>query len=187
MIAVGCSCGGHGDHSVARRKTSDGIIVVMWSDGAITGALGRGLPGVPIARPRSAKGRAMSIQAAWLFMGEVELYDLADVGPLYAACRKVARLGGLPGDVRAQMRGLDQASPTPSWVVLSADRDGRPTERVWVLPRLRWPGLAVWDTCGSARGRYEIVAEVARGAGTYQTTGMRFRRLAQLFRHLESI
>lgn len=63
--------------------------------------------------------------------------------------------------------------------MIEADRDGNPRVRCWRLPRLRWPGLAVWND-GSA---YSIWREVGR-TGTYAPTGIAFSNLADLSAHL---
>ena len=42
-----CTCGTTDTHEIARRQTADGIGVVLWSDGAITGRLGVALHGIP--------------------------------------------------------------------------------------------------------------------------------------------
>ena len=81
---------------IATRKTFDGVIVKVWSDGGISGCLGGSFPGVPMR----CRGGADRIAAAWLFAGEVELYDVAELSALYSASLKTARKGGYPGDVR---------------------------------------------------------------------------------------
>ncbi len=115
---------------------------------------------------------------------------------LIEAARKVVRraiargVQANPGDVRAEL--FRKAPLKPHWTTLEADRDGNPTLRVWRLPRLSHPGLAVWDTPRNAsRGRYEVMTEVrAGGLGqrsegvTYATTGIRFRDLEKLSQYL---
>ncbi len=76
-----------------------------------------------------------------------------------------------------------------SWTVTRADRDGRPTERVAILPRIRWPGLAVFDYCGgpgSKDGRYVLVRRLQGTRDSYGTTGFAFKNLAALWAHLET-
>ena len=92
--------------------------------------------------------------------------------------------------MRARLRQLATPTIRPTWDVVSADRDGRPTERVWRLPRLRWPGLAVFDFPNRAE-RYEVF-NVHRGdrrapSDYATTTGCRFATLADLAAHLHSI
>jgi len=123
-------------------------------------------------------------------LGEVSIVNADDVSRLIAAARKVAHKGGNPGDVRTEFH---KASPLkPVWAVLEADRAGTPTVRVWRLPRMTHPGLAVWDTLRNAsRGRYEVMTESRAGGlgqrsggGTYVTTGVRFHDFAQLAKYL---
>lgn len=179
-----CTCGDAASHVVARRLTADGVAVCLWDDGAVTGRLGYAIDGVPIVRPRGAEGRARALRAGRLLMGEVVIHDASEVGALYAACRWVAERGGLPGDVRRRLADQQRVTLRPVWTVLSADRNGRPTLRVWRLPRLRWPGMAVWDACTSGRGgRYELAYEIQR-SGTYESSGLRFATLAALAAHL---
>lgn len=168
--AHGCTCGEVALHTVARRSTADGKHVLLWSDGSLTWALGYAIKGS--AFPRTAEQRERALRAGWLVVGEVCIHNADDVSDLVAAARWVADrdANGLPGDVRARLRAMRTPSgPKPVWTVLEADRDGRPTLRVWKLPRLGWSGLAVWHE----RGRFEVMREVRRGAGTYETTGFR--------------
>jgi hypothetical protein len=106
-----CSCGETRAHVIARRRTADFRDVELWSDGSVTGRFGHALPGVPIARPRSASSLALALRAGWLFMGEVEIHDTDDLGDLYAACKWAAARDGLPGTVRARLAddAADQA------------------------------------------------------------------------------
>lgn len=179
-----CSCGTRAAHEIARRTTADGTAIVLWSDGAVTGRLGFKLPGVPVARPRTPEARRVSLAAAWLLAGEAWLYELAELPALYAACRWAAARGGDAGDARARLAAAAGPSVRPVWTVTSTDRDGKPTERVWRLPRLRWPGLAVFDFCGRAE-RYELFNIDRTDVCT--TTGIRFATLAELAAHLDDI
>lgn len=181
-----CSCGEAHPHKIARRVTADGIAVEVWSDGAVVGRWGFKLPGVPIVRPRTPAALSIALTAAWLLAGEVEAHDLDEVGDLYGACRRAAKHGGRPGDVRAHLADARRPKITPVWTVVSTDRDGHPTERFWRLPRLRWPGMVVWDhvSVGASGGRYEIM-HLARGTQeTCVPTGIRFATLAGLAEHL---
>ena len=99
---LGCSCGDGAPHVVARRCTIDGIPVEIWHDGAITGRMGRAIPGVPVARPRSTRGTNLARSAAALVSGQVEICTLAEVPRLVDVARRVARRGGTPGDLRAE-------------------------------------------------------------------------------------
>lgn len=193
-----CTCGEAHPHEVARRHTFDGYDVCLWSDGAVTGALGRGLRGVPIARPRTPEAQALALKAGRLLLGEVCLWKAEELGDLYKAAKKAARGSGLPGDVRAEMKRQADAVPPISivWTVLIADRNGKPTERFGRLPRLLYPGLGIWDFCGgpgSSRGRYALVKRIPTQWGrdgsrtsdeTWSDTGFTFHRLADLYKHL---
>lgn len=184
-----CTCGDAHPHEVAQRFTADGILVYLWSDGPVTAALGYRLLGVPLRRPRTPEGQRLALRAGWLFLGEVGIHDAADLGPVYEAAEHAARVDGLPGTLR---RYLHREHRTVlSWTVLHADRDGRPTERVARLPRLRWPHLVVWDHCGgpgSSGGRYHLMERLRgrRDQDTVIATGFKFHRLEDLWKHLDT-
>lgn len=187
-----CTCGEPHPHRVASRRSASGTIVELWSDGPITGALGTGLRGVPISRPKSAAAARRDLRAGWLFLGEVCLVEDGELGALYSACRWAAERDGLPGTVRARLAHLAKPSLRPTWHVLHTDRDGRPTCRYWVLPRLGWPDLAIWHE----RGRYDLMRRMKPvrlpGAGvlsdsTYEPTGFTFRTLRDAIAHLTEI
>lgn len=195
---VFCTCGEPEPHVIAHRLTYDGIGVNLWSDGAITGVLGLKLRGVPIRRPKTKEAADRLRMAGWLALDEVCLWKVDDLPALLKAADKVVQIDNLPGTLRRLMRE-EQARPAPiklHWQVLHADRDGRVTERVAVLPRLRWPGVAVWDYCGgpgSQNGRYGI-AYRTRGQGnlgasdvTYDPTGPSFKRLSEVFAFLHTL
>jgi hypothetical protein len=189
MTALPCTCGETEPHIIMRRRTFDGFDVCLWDDGAVTGALGYRLRGVPVRRPRTAEGVTLARTAGALLLGAVCLYNIGELGPVYAAAEKAARLDGLPGTMRSILREAKAGMhPTLTWTVLHADRDGNPRERVARLPRLRWPALIVWDFCGgpgSAHGRYVLMNSDRNGTCT--VTGHAFRRLADLWAHLETI
>jgi hypothetical protein len=117
-------------------------------------------------------------------MGEVEIHDAEDVPRLIAAARKVAKRGGKPGDVRDEF--AKEAPLRPVWEVQETDRNGNPLVRVWKLPRMSHPGLAVWDEVrgSGGRGRYQVMQEIKRGSGTYAPTGVQFHDLASLAKYL---
>jgi len=106
MTTTTCSCGTHEAHEVARRRTADNKGVILWSDGLVTGAIGIGIKGIGAAR--SAYERAKDVEAGWLAIGEVELYDLAEVAGLVRAARRAVRQPSLqPRDyMRAVMSGV---------------------------------------------------------------------------------
>ena len=83
-----CSCGKAGPHVVMKRVSADGIHVYMWDDGAITGALGVGLRGIVMARPKTDEARARELRAGRRFMEWVSCYDVAELGPVLAKERK---------------------------------------------------------------------------------------------------
>jgi hypothetical protein len=170
-----CPCGEDEPHVMARRKTAQGSTVKLWSDGSLTWALGRYVKGSPHARTPGQLATAHA--AGWLVMGEVELYDDDEVESLVRAARWAAERGLDHGAMRARMHRAPVLRPV--WEVIEADRDGKPRVRCWKLPRLRWPGLAVW--CDGAT--YSIWTEAGR-TGTYAPTGIEFSNLADLSAHL---
>lgn len=186
------------DEVVKRARTQDGIDVVLWSDGSVTGRMGYGLKGVPIVRAKTPEKRAAAVRAGLMLLADIDLYDSKDLGAAYKAYRWAAERNMTPGQARARAAGEGKpAQPKqaghvhglkPSWTVLRADARGKTTERVWRLPRLRWPGLAVWDHMGKWHGgreRYELV-NIDHG-GTVTTTGFTFKNLADLEKHLQGI
>lgn len=170
-----CSCAGAKEHVVARRVTADGKHVLLWDDGALTWAFGYKIKGAPRG------GSDFARRVGRLVLGEVCLYDASEVPSLVAAARWVAQRSGLPGDVRRRYRDIT-ASPAliPSWQVYRTDRDGRPTVRVWHLPRLLYPDLVVWHE----RGRYEVMR---RGPGRARDTLTRTGFVARTQRELLSM
>lgn len=158
----------------------------MWDDGAITGALGLGLPGVPVARPRDERAVSVARAAGRLLMDWASVYESDALGELYTDAKAATKRGCSLREARASRR---PTLPALRWQVQEADRDGRPRVRVAVLPRLRWPGMAVWDYCGavgSSRGRYELVYRLSGRPddATYEASGLRFGTLAALWAHL---
>jgi hypothetical protein len=175
---------------LARRKTADDKVVLLHADGTLTWALGSAIKGSPAAR--TAAGIEEALTAGWIVLGEVELFDAAEVPHLIETARKAAHRGGestLPGNVR---KAVHRDKPIkPHWVTVETDRAGNPTLRVWKLSRMSHPGLAVWDSLGHHRGRYEIMQESLAGGlgqrsggGTYAPTGVRFHDLNALSKYL---
>jgi len=172
-----CTCGNPDDHVIARRVTADGKHVLAWDDGTLTWALGYAIRGS--ASPRTPEGRERARRAAWLVLDDVCLFDADEVPALIRAARWAAERGTGRAGMWERLRGPKRgrvAGMAPQWTTLQADRDGRPTVRVWQLPRLAYPGLAVWHE----RGRYDVVSEVQRGTGTYASTGHSARTLREL-------
>lgn len=169
---------------IARRKTSDDKAVSLWSDGSLTWGAWNVIKGSPHAKTDEQIREALD--AGWLVMGEIELYDADEVPRLIEVARKVARRGGLPGDLR---REFAKGAPLrPHWQVQETDRKGRPTVRVWRLPRLSHPGMVIWDEVrGSHGSRYRVMTEIlerGRRSGTLADTGVRFKDLASLGKYL---
>lgn len=179
-----CTCGRTDPHVIARRRTADNYTVCAWSDGPVTAELGTGIRGVPILRPRTPDAAKLARRAAELFLGEAGLWTWDELPALYAACRKVAAKGGLPGDVRTEL--ARPTWPAIRWVVSVTDRDGKPRERYAHLPRLRWPGYVLFDFCGgpgSSRGRYVLMTQ-KMGTETVAPTGFAFGTLEAFWRHM---
>lgn len=194
-MSIACTCGNAAPHRIAWRRTADGAHVELWHDGALTGAGGLALPGVPIARPRTEEARRQALAAGWLVVGELArttedpaaaLYDAAELPTLYATARRlVARAPGVaPGELRAAFAEAEERAALERfpvrWETIA------PGCRVGHLPRIRWPGLAVWHE----RGVYEVmmVQHIAamgeRGGDALVPTGFRFTTLRDLVRHL---
>lgn len=74
---------------LARRKTFDGYIVELHDDGQVTGAMGAVIPGVGLAQ--SAWARDRDVEAGWLALGDVCLYDMSEVARLVLSARKAVR------------------------------------------------------------------------------------------------
>ncbi len=89
---------------IARRSTSDGKHVCLWSDGLLTWAMGYFIKGA--ARPRTESGRNEALRAGWLVLGDVELYDAAEVPTLVRAARLTVKGDGLPGTMRTRFTRL---------------------------------------------------------------------------------
>lgn len=169
---------------IARRRTADGKSVLLWNDGTLTWGMYDAIKGSPHARTDAQIREALD--AGWLVVGEIELYDSDEVPRLIEVARKVARRGGSAGDLRS---ALAKGAPLkPHWVVQETDRDGRPTVRVWRLPRISHPGVVIWDEVrGSHGSRYRVMTEImerGRRSGTLADTGVRFKDLASLSKYL---
>jgi hypothetical protein len=151
-----CSCGCLEPHVTAHRETSDGVAVEIWSDGALTGRIGRAIPGVPIARPRADRPASLALTraAAALISDYVSMHDACELPRLYACARRVAGRGGSPGDMRRAFDAGDAPKLALAWEIYATDAKGNVTARVARLDRIRWPGLVVWHE----RGRYELLA-----------------------------
>lgn len=183
------------DDQLKRGKTADGQVVILWGSGAVTGPLGYQLRGVPIARPKTQAKRNQAIMAGFALLADVALYDASELGDAYKAYRWQIEKHKSPGDARARFHNLRSgvkrgkvSGLKPHWEVLRADARGKPTERYWRLPRIRWPRLAVFDHMGKWRGgreRYELVNVDPHGTTT--PTGLTFKNLRELEKHLQSL
>lgn len=167
---------------IARRTTSDGKAIELWSDGSLTSALGRAIKGAPFNPKPSAQQQALAV--GWLVIGDASLYDLSEIGKLAASAKYAVEHGGQPVTMRAHFgKRTDRKALSPNFVVTETDRDGKPVTRVWKLPRIGpWSGTAVWDhvSRGGARGRYEIFERIS--GETYKTTGVSFGSQSELLK-----
>lgn len=82
-----CSCGVAEDHVVGRRRTADGYQVALWSDGALT----LGFAHQYAIRGARGPARHVALSAGWSVLGDVELYDAAEVRDLAHQRRRAAR------------------------------------------------------------------------------------------------
>jgi hypothetical protein len=169
---------------IAFRRTHDGKTLRLWSDGSLTWAFGEYVRGT--ARPRTTEQSELALRAGWLVLGEVEIVDSDDVPLLVVAARWGVDHDALPGDVRRRFHELKSRGEStvlrPVWTTYETDRDGRPTVQVWKLPRIKWPGLAVWRE----RGKYTVCQLVGGARDTYNTTGVEFTNLRDLSEFLLS-
>lgn len=170
---------------IAQRKTSDGKAVSLWNDGSLTwGRMGLIIKGSPHARTDDQIRAALD--AGHLVLGEIELYDADEVPRLIEVARKVAKRGASSGELR---RAFAKDAPLkPHWEVYEADRDGKPTVRIWRLSRLSHPGMVIWDEVrGSHGSRYRVMTEIVergRRTGTLSDTGVAFNDLTKLGKYL---
>lgn len=170
---------------IARRVTHDGVAVCLWDDGALTGALGPRLRGLPMG----GRASAIEMRAGWLLMGDVGIYDAGELGRLYRAALWAAKRDGLPGAMRA--RFAEPGLPELVWEVESADSRGTTTERRCTLPRVVWPGSYTIIDEVNRKPRYGLwrlvygttIGAVSRGALEIEC---RFSTLKELFIHLRT-
>jgi hypothetical protein len=66
-----CSCGEAADHIIAKRRTSDGKTVLVWSDGVVTFGFGFRVNGA--GRARQAYVRRLNVEAGWIVADVAEL------------------------------------------------------------------------------------------------------------------
>jgi hypothetical protein len=95
-----CTCGSAYHHVVKSANTADNKRVCLWSDGMVTGLFGHRLSGIPARRGKDAASVQRNLKAGRLLLGDVELYDVSEIGDLYAAAERAAKLDGQPGTMR---------------------------------------------------------------------------------------
>lgn len=93
---------------LSTRRTADGYTVGLWSDGCVTsGYLHQCVKGSGVAR--TAEAVAANVRAGWLLLGEVELYDRAELPTMLRAARRaVAAAEPIPA-----FRAMMNPTPTP--------------------------------------------------------------------------
>ena len=127
---------------IASRTTFDGVKVCLWSDGLLTWAMGYSIKGVGTSRKPEQK--ELNLRAGWLVMGEVCLYERAEVSTLVKVARRAVRQSKMPAPLylRTKITEALEGSVMDAivWTVTSTDRDGRTTERTGTFARLS--GLA---------------------------------------------
>ena len=89
MPSFSCSCGCTAAHRIARGTTADGVPVELYSDGQVTYAMGYHIRGVGVAR--SDYDCTLNVQAGWLLMGDISMFDADEVPRLVASARKAVR------------------------------------------------------------------------------------------------
>lgn len=188
--SIPCSCGHAERHVLARRQTFDERHLDLWSDGSITNYFGQHLHGLPTGRSPSRE----KLDAGWLFMGWVELFNFDEAPMLWRAALTVAKRGGQPGDVRDEFARLAEPRIHFQWTTTMGDRDGRWTEQQCRLDRFRWPGVAVFrDRSGYQVWYVDRVTALNRQAlkmvqeEVVRETGPRFTNLRDLTKFLYSI
>lgn len=99
-----CSCGDARPHVIVERRTADGVRVLLWSDGDVTGWAGHRLG-----------PRVRDLDVARVMMDEVCLEHRSAVGDLVRAAARVARSKVRePAAVRAavdRVRRIGHVSP----------------------------------------------------------------------------
>lgn len=95
---------------VKRGRTYQGTFVELWSDGAVTWALGRAIRGLGIGVTRSNHRRRLLLDAGMLALAELELFDDHEVAVAVSAAREWTRRhfassgdSPLPGNLRRAM------------------------------------------------------------------------------------
>lgn len=94
---------------VAKGRTFQGSTVLLFEDGLVTFAMGKGIKGVGASRSKWA--RARDLEAGRAALAEISLYDDVEVSEAIKAARNLYRSwswaaypnGPLPGHVRSAM------------------------------------------------------------------------------------
>ena len=188
LPATWCSCGCSEPHTILARRTADHVLVELTSDGAVWFGMVRE-PGRGMSPRRSPEAAERVKLASRVVLGWAEVYTVAELQELLIVARSMAKLPSTIAEVRAeQERQNAPARPRLHWVVTAMDSRGKVTERTCWLPRLRWPGMAVVDFCGSvgsSGGRYVVFRRVSGTRDVAKPTGFAFRRLADLWTFLD--
>jgi hypothetical protein len=170
------------------RRTEDGRLIELSSDGAMAVTWARSYVAGPM---RTSEGQERALKVGRVILAWAETMPEDEIADLYRRGRKLDPAPDSLADLRKRLEGAAKLPPL-AWRTTSADRQGRPTERYARLPRLRWPGMWVLDTCGgpgSSRGRYQLMAQIgakASGDVTVKPMGLAFKTLAELWAHLSA-
>ena len=91
---------------IARRRTYDDKLILLWSDGDIT----QGYVGALVSR-------RVPMDAAWLVMGEICLYDLAEAKRLVQVARQAVKQRQVRAltCLRRKMAGLRRQNVSRDW------------------------------------------------------------------------
>ena len=122
-----------------------------------------------------------------MFVCEVEMYDLAEVPALYAACRWAAARGL---DRSAMLSRLGSEKPLAlAWTVTETDNRGNTVERECALNRIQWPGLTILH---NARGYHVLLRQLRaatgqRAAHVLVPTGVVFQTQRELCSYLRDV
>lgn len=77
------------ERPIAKARTFDGKVLLLWPDGLVTFGSGFGIPGVGASRYRYAQRQ--DVEAGRAVLAEAEIFDAAEIGPALRAVRKLWR------------------------------------------------------------------------------------------------
>jgi len=162
MNTTTCSCGGDScgpnAHVMARRLTADGIMVQVWSDGAVTCGLGTYIiRGVRSGRNAFALGAA--VEAAWLVAGEVSLYDHAELRGLCVAARQAV---GQPS-----LRPLEYLRAVMSGVKFATIKRGAVVRHAAGCPCTKCSAARARSLAAPAAGRVYLEIALSNGGASF--------------------